>query len=334
MNDKSLNWKDFDWKEFQTLCIRVGESYFPDVNFDPYLKDGQKQDGLDLITFNRKDGSFLGIQCKDVKKMTLADIDEVINELLIGVYKDKISYFILATSADLQTKATQVGINDRKVKLQKENGITFECWDRSAIEIRLKKMWSVVAKYFGKKQADEFCYQQLRESSFDNIKAVSDYIARRISNFTEDITERNFWQHTEQRSYNLTDLFLEDRLKTRRICLIGDAYQGKSFYLRQSAYDLKNAGVRIQPLFIEIKASNVQSLESILDNKFGAWKDIPLKDLVLFIDGLDEVPTDKFDDMLKYIAEFSNAYRSVSMVLSCRKLFFSFYEVGKTLTTF
>lgn len=335
MNDRSLNWKDFDWKDFQTLCIRIAESSFPDVNFAPYLKEGQKQDGLDLITtFSKRDGSFLGVQCKDVQEMTVGDIEKAIKDFRNGEYRDKLSHFILATSADLQSRSVQVAINNRKQSLQTDHGIAFECWDRSVIEIRLKKMWSVVAKYFGIQQADQFCYQQLSHSSFDNIKPVDDYIPRRVSNFTEDITERNFWQHTEERSFDLKNLFLEERLDTRRICLIGDAYQGKSFYLKQAAYDLMNAGVRIQPLFIEIKASNVQSLETILDKRFGAWKNIPLKDIILFIDGLDEVPTDKFDAMLKYIAEFSNTYSAISMVVSCRKLFFSFYEVGKTFNNF
>lgn len=107
MNDKSLDWKDFDWKEFQTLCIRVGEAYFPGVNFDPYLKEGQKLDGLDIITFKSKEGSFLGIQCKDVKRMTLGDIDKAIKALLDGALKNKVNHFVLTTSADLQSRTIQ-----------------------------------------------------------------------------------------------------------------------------------------------------------------------------------------------------------------------------------
>jgi len=133
---------------------------------------------------------------------------------------------------------------------------------------------------------------------------------------------------------NLLDIFTVDRLKTNRICLIGDAYQGKSYYLKQTAYELKEAGLRFHPLLIEVKQHNVQPLDSLLTAVYGSWRNIPFKDLVLIIDGLDEVPTDKFVEMIKYINVFSKAYQPVSIVLSCRKLFFNHYNIGSKLTEF
>ncbi|HTE29536.1 MAG TPA: hypothetical protein VK666_04120 [Chryseolinea sp.] len=333
MNGITLNWTNFDWSKFQTLSVQLAEAQFPDCNFEEYLKQGQKQDGLDLLAFNRRDGSFLGVQCKKVEKLTVNNIENIIDEFQTGHYKDKLSFFILSTTADLQSKKMQIELNKQKQILLAKN-IGFECWDRQILETRLKNLWSLVAYYFGKQQADEFCYPQLKNSHFAHLTAVEDYISRNITMFANDQASSSILSYRLKKAYTLTEIFLSDRLQTRRICIIGDAYQGKSVYLRQVAFDLKNAGQRIQPLLLEIKASNIQPLEILLSNQFGAWKSIPFKDVIIFIDGLDEAPTDKFAEIVKYINEFSSAYRSVNMVLSCRKLFFNFYEVHKDLPFF
>ena len=102
MGKKNLDWKYFDWGEFQTLCIAIAEVIVPDCNFNEHLKPGQKQDGIDLISFNRKGGKLFCIQCKKEKRLTQGDLKKIIREFRVGEYFHKSSNFILATSADLQ----------------------------------------------------------------------------------------------------------------------------------------------------------------------------------------------------------------------------------------
>ncbi|MBN8674275.1 MAG: hypothetical protein J0L56_09080 [Chitinophagales bacterium] len=335
MNLTKLDWTGFDWSNFQMLCIKIAESIHPDCNFDEYLEPGQMQDGIDLISFGRKDGSVFTIQCKRVEKLSTTDLDNIVQEFLDGEFRTKTSYFTLATSANLQTKKMQVAIQKHREDLLHTHHILFECWDRGNIETRLKNQWNVVAFYFGKLQANGFCYPQLHHSFLQNIESVQHYIPRKITTFrNNDPAEDIRWHFTSRTFYKLPDLFTADRLKSNHICLVGDAYQGKTSLLQQTAWELKEAGVRITPLFIEVKHYNVQPLETLLNTLYGTWTTIPLKDILLIIDGLDEVPTEKFIEMIKHINEFSKAYRPVNIVVSCRRLFYNHYDVAAKLEGF
>jgi hypothetical protein len=332
-----LTWDNFDWGCFQTMSVYLGETAFPDCNFDPYLKQGQKQDGQDLMAFSRKNGKFLGLQCKREKTLGPADIDSIINEMLIGYYADKLSDFILVTSADLESIKIRRHINDWKVKLLAEQGILFDCWDRPIIEEQLRKQWSIVEYYFGGSEADKFCYKQLKHAGFENIVKLNGYIPRTVSkqiNSGDENDMLNFWRHFDRKSVDLKDVFLEDRLTTKRICLIGHSHFGKSFYIRYSAYELKNAGCRIQPILLEIGKYSIQPIETLLDTLYGAWKNIPYNDLLIIIDGLDEVPFEDFNEVLKHINEFSQAHRNLNILVSCRTVFFNRYNAAGILSLF
>lgn len=335
MNLTQLDWTDFDWSNFQTLSIKIAESIHPDCNFDEYLDIGQKQDGIDLVSFGRKDGSVFTIQCKRVEKLTTTDLDNIVQEFLKGDFSAKASYFTLTASADLQTKKMQSAIQKHREDLLQTHHIIFECWDRSNIETRLKNLWSVVAYYFGKLQANLFCYPQLHHSFSQNIQPVTNYIPRKITSFrNNDPAEDIRWHFSGKFFLKLPDLFTADQLKSHHVCIVADAYQGKTSYLRQTTWDLKEAGLRISPLFVEVKQYNVQPLETLLNTLYGSWTTIPFKDIVLIIDGLDEVPTEKFIEMIKHINEFSKAYRPVNIVVSCRRLFYNHYDVAGKLEGF
>lgn len=335
MDSTSLDWKDFDWSKFQTLCISIAENIVPDCKFDEYLKKGQPQDGIDLISSFRSDGTTFTIQCKRENKLGVSDIPKIVSEFLAGKFRQNCSHFVLATSADLQKKEIQDEIIRLKEELFNNFRISFECWDRQAIETRLKDMWRIVAYYFSLEIADRFCYPQLKYDAVAELSPVEDYIPRKIVAFANnDPTENPTWFFARQNLYDLKEILFEESVLAKYICLIGDAYQGKSSYLKQTAFDLAQASRGICPLLVEIKKYNVQSLETILNSLFGAWRSTPLKDLVLIIDGLDEVPTDRFIEMVNYINEFHEAYRPVNIILSCRKLFFNLYDIGSRLKSF
>ncbi len=335
MNTSHLNWSSFNWDDFQILSIRIAENQIPDCDFESFLKHGHKQDGIDLLSFNKKDGSFITVQCKRVKNFTPSDLQEVITSFSGGEFRDKSSRFILCVSSDLQSKKMQNSIIKLKTDLRSEYNIAFDCWDLSFIELHLKNYWSIVSYYFGKEVADNFCYPQFWDTSFGNLSPIPDYIPRKIYPLNENTYQGNDgWNFATKQLFELYEILVNNPLNTLKICVIGDAYQGKSSYLRQVAYLLKIAGLHIQPLLIDIKDYSIQPLETLLNTIFGSWKNIPIKDLVVIIDGLDEAPTDKFDELVRYINEFSISYSSCTIIISCRKIFFNHYSVGKILKKF
>lgn len=335
MNNKRLNWSGFDWVDFQTLCIRIAESLFPDCYFQDHLKQGSEQEGIDLKSFLKKDGSFITIQCKREEKLLPSDIEKIIEDLSEDM-KNKSSLFVLATSASLQSKNTQNKIHYHQQELLKNYNIEFQCWDVFFIEDRLRNFWSLVQYYFGDGEANRFCYKQLSQTAFDNIMAVADYIPRKVTKILDrgSTDKMDVWYFLGREVTDLKEELLKNRLTTRRICLLGDAYQGKSSYLQHLAYELKNGGKRIQPLLIELKELNAVSIEYLLNTRYGAWRNIPFQEILLIIDGLDEVPTDKFGEMVGHIKLFSETYQPVSILLSCRRLFYNHYDVARDLPAF
>jgi len=183
MNSSVLNWREFDWDHFQTLSIRIAESIVPECNFDEYLKKGQKQDGIDLLGFNKNDGSFFCIQCKKVNELSLADLDNIVKEFLAGEYGKKSTQFVITTSADLQSSKLQIGINNLRAHLFQNHNLIFECWDLKFIEKKLKDIWQVVEYYFGEEQAINFCYPQLRDTQLQKIQPIDNFIPRKITPF-------------------------------------------------------------------------------------------------------------------------------------------------------
>jgi hypothetical protein len=315
-----LDWKQFDWVHFQNMTIYIALDLYPNYRFEEYLKQGNKQEGIDVVGY-KLDNSVVAIQCKKVDKITKGDLQIIVNEFADGEFGKRAKIFILCTNVNLQTEVLQREIRKHKTSLGTK-GIFFDCWDVTALETELKKYPNYVARYFSLEQAERFCIPQLKIAALDNIKELPDYIPRQV------------YQSDNRKFQDLAELILKNPQFTRKSCLVGEAHYGKSSYLKQLAYLLKRDGKGIQPIFMEIKDGSVQPFENLLNQKFGFWKQIPLSDLVLIVDGLDEAPTTKFDDILVYLNEFSQSYPGISMIISCRQVFYNKYLVKDTLTDF
>lgn len=335
MIKEHLDWKYFDWKEFQTLCIAIAEMIVPDCNFSEYLKPGQRQEGIDLISFMRKEGKFFCIQCKREENLCIRDLQKIIALFRSGEYFEKSSDFVIATSAELQNSELQIFINTTKIELYNECGLVFDCWDRTIIETHLQKRYDLVAAYFGQLQAEEFCYPQMRYERIQKMEPLANYIPRKLIKLADKNKNKEYkWDFSPVTTFNLIDLVTGERSKAARICIVGDAYQGKSSYIRQTVVQLQETHHQLQPIFLQIKEYNVQPIVELLSKIYGEWKNIPLRDIVLIIDGLDEVPTERFTEMINHIREFTLAYCPVSLIFSCRKLFFAKYNIAGILTDF
>lgn len=334
MVNYKLNWETFDWSRFEELCILIGEYKFPDCDFQKFLKQGHKQYGTDLHSFDYKSGTQLHIQCKDVEKLSEKDLDNLIKKFITGELVKKTSHFILATKVDTNTPQLLKPINKYKESLNKDYQIEFHCWGKLDIEKYLKKNWAIVYEYFGKEAADSYCIPQLKEISFSNLQPIKDYISRRIFPSNNKADDGFGWYFNKIQLEDLLQILTKDRITSKRICIIGDAYQGKSTYLKHTAFLLKDADTKLVPLLIEIKDINIAPIEDILQRNFGQWKTIPLKDIAIFIDGLDEAPTDKFREMIKHIKEFAKTTPSANIILSCRKQFYNQNGIKQDLEQF
>jgi hypothetical protein len=331
----ALPWDIFHWPDFQVLVHHFAEMHLRGIHLDEYLKQGNKQHGIDLIQRNGAGGRGIAIQCKKEERLSEGNLRALVQEFIDNDYRQSTTTFYLATSADLQTKYLNKWLEEKQQELQKEYHIGFVWWDIHYLERHLKAMWSVVARHFGIDAADRFCYPETRIVPSSKLKPVKDPILRKIAPVTLTHTqEAATWFIPGAKAVDLKDLFTKDRLQTLRICIIAEPYQGKSTYLQQSAFDLSKAGQRIQPVFIDIKKETVRSIEVLLNEKYGAWKTIPLKDIVLILDGMDEAPSARFLEQSRHINTFGETYPDISIVISCRGIFYHQYDLKTELPDF
>lgn len=327
-----IPWNSFDWKLFQNLSLSLAEEIFTGTQFDEYLKQGAPQDGIDLISLQKESGKFVTIQCKRVKNFDEPALKKIIETFLKGEFAERSDRFIIAVSAETHHKDIQLPIYDWKNKVYQEHKIELEVWGREDLEKHLQKRWSLTEYFFGKTVADGYCIRQVHNPDFPLLTPIQNYIPRKITNVVKKDDQYRFW-YTEKLS-DLQEIFLTLRTSPHHICLVGSPYFGKSTYLKQVAYLLSKEENPFYPLFIEVKQFMVQPIEQLLDSRYGAWQSIPSRELILFIDGLDEARTDQFVDMVNAIRTFSDKYPVFHVVLSCRKLFYDQYNMPGLLPKF
>jgi hypothetical protein len=195
----------------------------------------------------------------------------------------------------------------------------------------MTKQFRLVQQYWGLETARRHCLPP--GASLANYSVVADFISRKVSAAATLGAPKNPYRFKEEaETYSLTALLTGPASATTPICLIADAYEGKSILLEQTAYEIGQSESRLVPLLLRLKNTAVQPIEQLLENTFDGWLTIPAQQLVIIIDGLDEVPGDRFTDVVNHLFAFINRYGFIRMLFSCRKLFYHQYELPTRLT--
>lgn len=225
VSNYKLNWEAFDWKEFQRLCILIAEYKFPGCDFQEYLRQGHKQDGTDLQSFDYKDGQLLNIQCKKVKKLSETDLKKIVDEFANNELVTKSSHFVLATNVDTNTPRLTKAITKLKEDFFFNHAIEFHCWGRLEVEKYLKDNPGIVMYFFGKEAAESFCYPQLIDYSFGKIETIPNFISRKIFRSHEKNAEKLWWHFDSRYFEDLTEIIAANRITSKDLscwrCLPG-----------------------------------------------------------------------------------------------------------------
>jgi hypothetical protein len=303
-----------------------------DPAIEEYLRQGHFQAGIDLLSFKQSTGRYVCIQCKHTD-LTLSKLKSALNLFLSGEFGDQTDTFIITTTAPLQKKlVNQTWINQQKIALRQHKGIEFDVWDRQRLEDRLQWHYLIVEKYFGQAEAVANCFK----SKFvgPELSPVANFITRHIQPFNDNITDDRWHTSDSPRStLTLTDL-LAVSADNKGICLIAEAYEGKSSLFRQTAWDLSQLDLGLCPLVLDLKFCSIQPVTQLLDTHFGTWRQVPAKDLIVLIDGLDEVPAEQFNTVTAHIRDFQMEHPAIRLAVSCRTMFYKYQELKKELKSF
>lgn len=104
-----------------------------------------------------------------------------------------------------------------------------------------------------------------------------------------------------------------------RIVVLGNAGTGKSVELKETAIKLAKAGTFF-PIFISLNSYTID--KNIEESINAVWREIPESDIVLFLDGLDEIEPQFINASKRKISSFSTMFPNVNMVISCRTNFY------------
>ncbi|SER30262.1 NACHT domain-containing protein [Pedobacter rhizosphaerae] len=331
MKDSALNWDNLGWDKFESLVMHLAAEQFSGLSFSRYLKQGNSQHGVDITSFNGLTGKHICIQCKDTS-LDLKALETVSKKFISGDFHSKSDNFILATTADLQNKKSQDYIRTQEEYFHK-HGISYACWDINKLNDLLKHHFRIVHHYFSLSQAKDHCFPA---APLDiKITPVKNFIPRQIMRLEDNIQELDIWSTEENKKiYNLTEVITAHPMETKSICLLADPYEGKSMLLFQTIYELQKHPQQYFPLLLSLKTLPIIPIKELLSSLFRTWDTTPAIDTIIFIDGLDEVSSDSFVDTLNHINLFRAEYPSISIVITCRLLFFHHYKVSSSLSDF
>ena len=330
----SLDWTNLSWESFQQIGIHIGDTVYNHLKFEEYLKQGNKQHGIDLYAYEGATEKYRCIQCKREKTMTTGAMAGMIREFREGQFYEVSSHFIIMTKLDLQSKNMQDAIKQYRQELAKDN-IEFGVWDKVFLEKRLKTMYPVVDHYFGRDQADAFCFQPVFPRT--KIEAPGDYLARQVRFIDAGHPRRKspYWAlQKKEPETELVSFFNSAPLDVHRLCVLGDPHQGKTQLLKHLAYKLENQPVAKICLWINAKSYNASTIEGQLNTQYAEWRTYGAFRLVVIIDGVDEVPEDRFKKVVRDIADFTTRCPSVSTIFSCRTTFYYNSNIGPIIPNF
>jgi len=103
--------------------------------------------------------------------------------------------------------------------------------------------------------------------------------------------------------------------KENRIVIIGDAGVGKTIELQRTASYYSKENSKYFPFFIRLNKYVDQKIEDFLPNN---WKVIPENQLLLILDGLDEIESKNKRDAIRKIELFAEQHSAAAIIVSCR----------------
>ena len=321
---KALDWKDINWPDFQEIIVELSTDILPEFTFYEFLRHGQKQHGIDILSdLPGDDGRFAMIQCKKVEEIDTAIISSVTKEFEEGRYflDGKCSHFVLAfTDGKISTSVDQL-IYEIQKKYLETNNIRFIVLDRKKSEGKLRNRFNLVSHYFSPQQAKEFCIEPSESYRLSFLEKIPHYIQRRITPVVE-VDHGKYWEFWNKSTYGIETLFDSLPQQSLKICILADGQQGKSSLLTELALHLNQPKGIFQPLFLNIKDFDPQPISGILDDLYRGWLHRPQKEIVVILDGIDELSEADMVSVAKNIGQFQKTYHSLNIVCSCRQNFF------------
>ncbi|SEP01329.1 hypothetical protein [Paenibacillus sp. OV219] len=145
---------------------------------------------------------------------------------------------------------------------------------------------------------------------------LDDYIPRRVINLEKSNSAS--WLIAPEELHGILEVIKENKL----ITLLGGAGTGKSTELKFLASMLSNNPCGYYPVLINLNKYTPRSLTELLNEFWSDWRNVSDDQLLLILDGLDEIESKYKKDAIRFIELFIDQHPMINILISCRKNFY------------
>ncbi|WP_424963920.1 NACHT domain-containing protein [Ekhidna sp.] len=182
-------------------------------------------------------------------------------------------------------------------------------------------------------KAFEIC-KELRVESKEKVIPQIEFVDYKLS-LPEVKIERTISQvYSDSGELKKYSSLYQCMLKHKKVVLLGGAGSGKSTELQKLYQEASGETSPFIPILRKLNTYSAnQEIEKFLPDD---WKIVPQKNLLIILDGLDEIQPSEFNTVIRQLNSFIIKYSDVSLIVTCRT---NFYEIpnssfGGTLSTF
>jgi predicted NACHT family NTPase len=143
---------------------------------------------------------------------------------------------------------------------------------------------------------------------------VPNYLPRKVSS-TKGYSSVGFSFLRSELSQDILNI-IEQR---NRIVLLSDAGVGKTTELKRISWHFSKDDSPFHPFFVSLNKYVNENISELLEPH---WSEIPESQLLIILDGLDEIESKNRNDSIRRIESFSEQYPSSKIVISCRTNFY------------
>lgn len=162
---------------------------------------------------------------------------------------------------------------------------------------------------------EELLNSYLPDYFIKNIDKYKFYINRRLSHYTEKVEKENIYFGRENAEKITLIELIKDKNK-KKIVLLGSAGMGKSTELKQTAHRIAELNNGYYPIFYSLNTfTSDKNIEDFLPIE---WRNIPQNQLVILLDGLDEIIPEELSKAKRKIIQFSDNNPNLIIIITCR----------------
>jgi len=155
-------------------------------------------------------------------------------------------------------------------------------------------------------------------------KEVQNYLNRKVCPISEYNAER-FFLPTDETNIDTLELIKDQK----RLVIVGDAGTGKTCELQRIASHFSKKDSPYFPYLVSLNKYVDQNIEQLLPAN---WEKVPDNQLIVILDGIDEIESKNKRDAIRKIELFSEQHPRASIIVSCRSNFYQF-ETDKSFGT-